>query len=392
MRRESERELAEEVRRRLADSVRAHLVADVPVGVLLSGGVDSSALTAFAAQASSGPVKTFSIGFDERGFNELDKARLVADRYGTDHHELMVRPNAVELLPAIVDAFDEPFADNSALPTYLVSQLAAKHVKVALSGEGGDELFGGYYTYVADLLAPRFGRIASAARPLLELVPSTSRMLSLEEKAKRFARGGHLPPLERHHEWKVIFNADAQAELLANGARARADPVELFRARYAETEGAEQLARLIDVDVGTYLVDDLLVKMDRASMAHSLEARVPFCDPVVAELAFALPPSAKVRRFEKKRLLRDAVAPLLPEQILRAPKQGFAIPVAAWLRGDLESFARETLSPETLRRRGFFRPEPVQRLLDLHVSRRRNASRQIWTLLAFTLWYERNAA
>jgi asparagine synthase (glutamine-hydrolysing) len=392
MRKGDDRELAEEVRQRLADSVRAHLVADVPVGVMLSGGVDSSALTAFAAQASSGPVKTFSIGFEERGFNELDKARLVAERYGTEHHELVVRPNAVELLPAIVDAFDEPFADNSALPTYLVSQLASKHVKVALSGEGGDELFGGYYTYVADILAPRFGRLASAARPLLELVPSTSRMLSIEEKAKRFARGGHLPPLERHHEWKVIFNADARAELVASNARSTADPVEQFRARYAETEGAEQLARLIDVDVGTYLVDDLLVKMDRASMAHSLEARVPFCDPVVAELGFALPPDAKVKRFEKKRLLRKAVAPLLPEEILRAPKQGFAIPAAAWLRGDLESFARETLSAETINRQGFFRPEPVQRLLDLHVSRRRNASRQIWTLLAFTLWYDRNAA
>ncbi len=390
IRTESESELADETRRRLADSVRAHLVADVPVGVLLSGGVDSSALTALAAEASSGPVKTFSIGFDERDYDELAKARIVAERYGTDHEELVVRPNAVELLPAIVDAFDEPFADNSALPTYLVSQLAAKHVKVVLSGEGGDELFGGYYTYVADLLAPRVGRLASAVRPLLELVPSRGGMPSLEEKAKRFARGGHLPPLERHHAWKVVFSADARAELLVNGPNSHADPLDLFRARYAETEGADQLARLIDVDVGTYLVDDLLVKVDRASMAHSLEARVPFCDPVVSELAFALPARAKVKGFSKKRLLRQAVAPLLPEQILRAPKQGFGIPIAAWLRGELEPLAREALSDDALRRQGFFRPEAVRRLLDLHVGRRRNTSREIWSLLAFTLWFDRH--
>jgi asparagine synthase (glutamine-hydrolysing) len=390
VRTQDERELAEEVRARLADSVKAHLVADVPVGVLLSGGVDSSALTALAAQASSAPVSTFSIGFEERGFNELDKARLVASRFGTDHHELVVRPNAVELLPAIVDAFDEPFADNSALPTYLVSQLAARHVKVALSGEGGDEMFGGYYTYVADALAPRVGPLASAVRPLLELVPSTSSMLSLEEKAKRFARGGHLPPLERHHAWKVIFSREARAQLLASGGpRGEIDPVSFFRERYAETEGAEPLARLIDVDVGTYLVDDLLVKMDRASMAHSLEARVPFCDPVVAELAFALPSRLKVRGFAKKRLLRKAVEPLLPREILHARKQGFAIPVAAWLRGELEPFAREVLSAEQVRRQGFFEPAAVQRLLDLHVSKRQNNSRQLWTLLAFTLWFDR---
>jgi asparagine synthase (glutamine-hydrolysing) len=388
----SEEELAEAVREALRDSVRAHLIADVPVGVMLSGGVDSSALTAFAALESSERVSTFSIGFEEASFNELDKARAVAQRYDTDHHELVLRPNAIELLPGIVEAFDEPFADNSALPTYLVSELAAKHVKVALSGEGGDELFGGYYTYVADYLAPRFGRLASAMRPALQLVPASTRSSSWEERLKRFAHGGHLPPLERHHAWREVFSADARAELLEPGKRGTADPVDLFRARYLETNGAEELGRLMDVDVGTYLVDDLLVKMDRASMAHSLEARVPFCDPVVAELAFSLPAKQKVRWFDKKRLLRKALAPLLPEEILGARKQGFSLPTAAWLRGDLETFARETLSADTLRRQGFFRTEAVQPMLDAHVGGKRNASRQLWALLVFTLWYERYAA
>jgi asparagine synthase (glutamine-hydrolysing) len=213
-----ERELADELRERLRDSVRAHLVSDVPVGVLLSGGIDSSALAALAARESSDRVSTFSIGFEERAFNELDQARLVAEHYGTDHHELVVRPDAVELLPRLAETFDEPFADSSALPTYLVSQLAAGTVKVALSGEGGDELFGGYHTYVADTLAPRVGRVAAALRPLVDALPSSSGKVSLEYKAKRFARAAHLPPLERHHGWKEIFSPDARADLTAAGA------------------------------------------------------------------------------------------------------------------------------------------------------------------------------
>src|SRR5215218_5381721 len=269
-----EPELVEECRARLRDSVRAHLVSDVPVGVRLSGGVDSGARAALAAQESSEPVRTFSIGFEEESFDELAGARAVAARYGTRHRELVLRPDAALLLPALADAFDEPFADSSALPTYLVSQLAAQDVKVALSGEGGDELFGGYYTYVADLLAERTGRLAALARPVVERLPSSTARASFDYKAKRFARGAHLPPLERHHAWKEIFSPEARAQL--TGRRHGFDPFDLYRDRFAETEGAELLARLQDVDLGIYLVDDLLVKTDRASMAHSLEARVPY--------------------------------------------------------------------------------------------------------------------
>jgi asparagine synthase (glutamine-hydrolysing) len=388
VRREDEDELAEELRARLRDSVRAHLIADVPVGVLLSGGVDSSALAALAAQESSEPVHTFSIGFEERSFDELEDARAVAQQYGTRHEELVLRPDAALLLPALADAFDEPFADSSALPTYLVSELAARHVKVALSGEGGDELFGGYYTYAADLLALRLGWAAPLARPLVERLPSSSRKASFDYKAKRFVRGAALPPLERHHSWKEIFSPDARTELTLQ--RPAFDPLDLLRARFAETEGAELLARLQDVDLGTYLVDDLLVKTDRASMAHSLEARVPYLDPLVAGLAQALPTKLKVSGLRKKRLLRKAAAPLLPRRIVYGRKRGFSIPAAAWLRGELEPFARDVLSPETLRRQAFFRPEPVTRLLDRHVAGKEVLSRQLWGLLAFTLWYERH--
>ena len=389
VRNEGDEALAAELRDRLRDSVRAHLVSDVPVGVLLSGGIDSAALTAMAAGESGYRVSTFSIGFEESSFDELGQARLVAERYGTDHHELVLRPDAVDLLPRLVEAFDEPFGDSSALPTYLVSQLASGTVKVVLSGEGGDELFGGYYTYVADRLAPRLGRAAPLLRPLVDLLPSSSEKASFDYKAKRFMRGAHLPPVERHHAWKEIFSPEAQDDLLA-GDRI-SDPVDAYRARYAETEGAPELARLQDLDLGIYLVDDLLVKTDRSSMAHSLEARVPFLDTEVADLALALETRQKVRGLSTKRLLRRAVEPLVPNEIVRGRKQGFSIPVAAWLRGDLEPFARDVLSPETIERQGCLRPEAVTRVLDEHVSGREDLSRQIWGLLSFTLWFDRYA-
>ncbi len=388
LRDDDEAELIEELRARLRDSVRAHLVSDVPVGVLLSGGIDSAALAALAAQESSEPVRTFSIGFEERSFDELGDARLVAERYGTQHRELVLRPDAALLLPALAEAFDEPFADSSALPTYLVSQLAAQDVKVALSGEGGDELFGGYYTYVADLLALRASGAARLARPLVERLPTSTARASFDYKAKRFVRAAHLPPLERHHAWKEIFSPDARAEL--TGRHHDFDPVDLYRARFAETEDAELLARLQDVDLGIYLVDDLLVKTDRASMAHSLEARVPYLDPAVTNFAATLPARHRVRGLRKKILLRKAVAPLVPTRIVRGKKRGFSIPAAAWLRGELAPFARETLSVETLRRQGFFRPEAVTALLDRHLAGEADLSRQLWGLLAFTLWHEQH--
>jgi asparagine synthase (glutamine-hydrolysing) len=386
LREDEEAELVEELRSRLRDSVRAHLVSDVPVGVLLSGGVDSAFLAALAAEESSEALRTFSIGFEERSFDELAAARLVAERYGTQHRELVLRPDAALLLPALADAFDEPFADSSALPTYLVSHLAASDVKVALSGEGGDELFGGYYTYAADLLAERVGGVARLARPLVERLPTSSSRASFDYKAKRFVRAAHLPPLERHHGWKEIFSPELRAEL--TGHSSAFDPVSVLRDRYGETEGADELARLQDVDLGIYLVDDLLVKTDRASMAHSLEARVPYLDTVVTNLALALPTRHKIRGLSKKVLLRKAAAPLLPREIVHGKKRGFSIPAAAWLRGELEPFARQTLSRETLHRQGFFHPDVVTRLLDDHVARREDRSRQLWGLLAFTLWHE----
>jgi asparagine synthase (glutamine-hydrolysing) len=389
LRRESAEVLAEELRERLRDSVKAHLLADVPVGVLLSGGVDSSVLTALASEASPQRVSTFSIGFKERSFNELELARRVARRYGTDHHELVVSPQIAELLPKLVEAFDEPFADSSAVPTYLVSQLAAQHVKVVLSGEGGDELFGGYETYAAHRLAERIGPAAARLRPLVELLPSSSSRVSLDYRAKRFVRAAALPPLERHHGFKEIFSAQHRDRLLAPQWRSQmADPLEFWRLRFAETAGAPLLTRLQDVDLGIYLADDLLVKTDRSSMAHSLEARVPYLDPVVSDLALALPSSMKVHGLSKKRLLRRAARPLIPASILRARKRGFSIPAAVWLRGELKPLAQEVLSSARIRAQGYFEPAAVSELLEAHFARREDHSRQLWGLISFSLWAE----
>ena len=393
VRREDERELAIELADRLRDSVHAHLVSDVPVGIWLSGGVDSGLLAALAAQESGERLRTFSIGFHERSFDELDRARMVAARLGAEHHEAILGPESAERLPRIAAAFDEPYADSSALPADAVSRLTAQHVKVALSGEGGDELFGGYQTYAADLLAPRLAAVARLARPLVERVPSSSRRVSLDYRARRFVRAAGLAPLERHHGWKEILAPGVRAQLLApiHDGRAPQDPVDRLRRRYAETAGAEPLARLQDVDLAPYLADDLLTKTDRMSMSHSLEVRVPFLDPHVAELALALPTSAKVRCLAKKRLLRSVASTLLPREVARGAKRGFSIPLAAWLRGPLLPMARDLLAPSAIARGGVLDPVPITRLLDEHVARRDDHSRALWGLLCFVLWQRADA-
>jgi asparagine synthase (glutamine-hydrolysing) len=388
LRSESEDALSEELRERLRDSVRAHLIADVPVGVLLSGGVDSCTLAALASE-EAGQVSTFTIGFEERGFDERDLARIVAQRYGTDHHELLVRPDAAELLPALARAFDEPFADASAIPTYLISELARRHVKVALSGEGGDELFGGYNYYAGHALARRLAPAAWLLRPLVERLPtSTDKASSLDWKAKRFVRSARLSPLERHYAWKSVFTPEERQALVDPERRAAVDPLEIMRPVYAQTTGSEELARLMGLDLGLFMVDDMLVKTDRSSMAHSLEARVPLLDPVVAELALALPSRMKVRRLEKKRLLRRAVAPLLPREILEGEKRGFVPPIGRWLREDLAPLTDELLSPANVKRQGFFQPAAVTQLLATHRAGRADNSRKIWALLTFSLWFD----
>jgi len=388
-RRESLPELAAEARERLADSVRAHLGGDVEVGVLLSGGVDSGLLCALAAEAAPGRLRTFTVGFGQRSFDEQADALSVATRYGTDHRAIVVGPGDVEHLADVAWSFDEPRGDSTALPYWLAGRAAGEHVKAVLSGEGGDELFGGYQTYVADRLGGRVARGAAALAPLLERVPSSSGRLPLDLRLRRLAGGAGLDPVGRHHAWKEILGTAARTAVLADPWRSTpGDPLRAYRARVAETAGSSALARLQDLDVGTYLADDLLPQADRAGMAHGVEVRVPFLDPVVAELALALPTGARVRGLETKRVLRAAAEPLLPRPIVRGAKRGFSAPTAAWLRGPLLPLARDVLGGETLRRQGYLEPRAVAALLDEHVARRADHSRPLWALLALTLWHD----
>jgi asparagine synthase (glutamine-hydrolysing) len=305
---------------------------------------------------------------------------------------MVLEPNALELLPRMAEIFDEPFADSSAIPTYLVSQLAREHVKVALSGEGGDELFGGYFNYVGHRLAPAIGKAAPVLRPVVDRLPSSTRHASsLDYKAKRFVEGAALGPLERHFIWKSIFSPALRTEILQPDHRGGREPIELLRPTYDETRGADGLGRIMDVDLRVFLVEDMLVKTDRTSMARSLEARVPFLDPVITQLALSIPSRLKVRGFTKKRLLRKALAPLVPDIVLNGRKQGFSIPVGTWLRDELQPVVRDMLAPAAIRRHGVFRDQAVTRLVDEHASGQRDHSRQLWALLIFGLWFDRYA-
>ncbi len=387
-------EYVEEVLAALRAAVKSHLLSDVPIGVFLSGGVDSSGLVGLMSEQATQRISTFSVGFEEKSFDELDLARQVATRYGTDHHEIVVRPDALRVLPALVHHFGEPFADSSAVPVYYVSELAHRNVKVVLSGEGGDEVFAGYETYLAGKLAALYRRLPGVvARGLLPAVvrrlPVSHAKVSFDYKAKRFIAGATLPLADGHFWWKVVLSEAAQAELCVAAARdPHLETAALYRAA-AERAGSEDwLARLQAIDAHIYLPDDILTKADRMSMAHSLEARVPYLDTRLVELAARLPSDVKLRRFSKKWILKRALADYVPPAILQAKKRGFNVPVATWLRNDLRDMVGDVLSPAALRRTGLFEPGYVQRLIQEHGGMQADHSRPLWTLLVFMNWYD----
>ena len=390
----SDDEYADEVLTTLRAAVKSHLLSDVPVGVFLSGGVDSSGLVALMSEVAGQRIQTFSIGFEEKTFNELALAREVARRYGTDHHELVVRPDAVRVLPALVRHFGEPFADSSAVPVYYVSELARRHVKVVLSGEGGDEVFAGYETYLAGKCSALYRRLPALVGrklvpALVDLLPVSHARVSLDYKAKRFVRGAYLPLEDGHFWWKVVLSEAVQSELCTGPARnGTLETADLFRAAAVRAGSEDWLARLQAIDAHIYLPDNILTKADRMSMAHSLEARVPYLDRALVELAARLPSDVKLRGFTKKFILKHALRRHVPVEILRAKKRGFNVPVASWLRGELRDMLHDALAPTVLKRVGLFDPEYVRRLIDEHVAMRFDHSRPLWTLLVFMTWHE----
>ncbi len=390
----TEDEACEELRARLREAVKLRLVSDVPLGAFLSGGIDSGTIVALMAELSDSSVKTFSIGFEEKEYDELPYARMVAQRYGTDHHEFVVRPQAIEILPQLVWHYNEPYADSSAIPTYYVAQLTRQHVTVALNGDGGDENFAGYDRYVANVMASRFDRIPRPLRSSLErlawAIPGAPNSRTLRSRSKRFFEALTEPKERRYARWVTHFYPALKAELCTEeflrvvGTR---DSVELLVDAYGASDALNFIDATLDVDVNTYLPDDLLVKVDIATMAQGLEGRSPLLDHQLMEFCASLPSHMKLRGRTKKYIFKRAVRGLLPRPIIERPKMGFGVPLDRWFRQDLREMAYDLLLSPRAAERGYFRTAVVRRLLDEHVWGVRAWHYQLWNLLMLELWH-----
>jgi asparagine synthase (glutamine-hydrolysing) len=393
----SVKEAAEHLKDLLSDAVRRQLVSDVPLGILLSGGVDSSTVAAFAVRHASEKVKTFSIGFEEDSFDESKFARQVALHLGTEHYEdrLSVE-TAAGLISEIGSWLDEPLSDPSLLPTFLLSRFVRRHVTVALGGDGGDEIFAGYPMYYGHRMAQIYDALPAFVRkgviePVVNNLPVSSKNLSFDYKAKRFVAAANYDTVTRHHSWFGSFSLDGQQRLLARDvlAHTSADIYRGAKDLLAGCDAENRLEQMQFLDMNFYMAEDILSKVDRASMAVSLEVRAPFLDPRVAEYAAGLPPEYKLRGNKGKYILKEAVKDLLPKNILQRPKKGFGIPIAQWLRGKLNPLLRDMLSAERLKKQGLFDPEYVEKLLAEHEQKKASHHKELWTLLVFQLWYEK---
>jgi asparagine synthase (glutamine-hydrolysing) len=382
----SEADAADQLRTVLADAVRSHMISDVPLGAFLSGGVDSSAVVGMMARASSRPVKTFSIGFDEPEFDELEHARTVAQHFGTDHHEFVVRPDGLAILDRLVSHFDEPFADSSAIPTWYVSEIARRHVTVVLSGDGGDELFGGYDRYLPHPRVARFDRLPVPGRRALAALVWPH--LPYGARGKNFLRHVAKGPEQRYIDALVFFQEDERLSLYSQDLR-RALATEAERGlerRFDRFSGLSLEARMMRVDFETYLPEDVLTKVDRMSMAHSIESRVPILDNEVIDFAAALPSTFKIKDGRRKHVLKEALGPMLPPPILERRKQGFGVPLGVWFRGGLTDLFSDVLEDPRTRQRGYFEPSFIRRVIREHLRGERDHTLRLWQLVVLELW------
>jgi asparagine synthase (glutamine-hydrolysing) len=383
----TEDEMAERLRALLEESVDAHRVADVPIGAFLSGGVDSSAVVATLARQQTGRVKTFSIGFEESSFDELRYARDVAARLGTDHHDLVIRPDVVRIVEDLTWYLDEPFGDTSAIPTFMVAQLAARDVKVVLTGDGGDEVFAGYDRY---LVEARERARDHMPKPLRRLAGSVGAALPDGTTGKRFLQHLALDGAHRYLDASTLFRTSELKRLLTAEAYHEVARHNLYAAAFDCLDGGEDdwLAALQYFDLNAYLPQDILTKVDRMTMAHSVEARPPLLDHHLVEFAATIPARLRLRDGTTKYLFKKALRGILPDHIIDRRKQGFAVPLAQWLRKDLAIFARDVLLSPTAARRGVFNQRYVESLLALH-DRGRDLDLQLWTILSIELWCRR---
>ena len=381
----------------LREVVRQEMVSDVPIGVLLSGGIDSSGVAALMVESTNEEVQSFSIGFDDPSFDESHHARQVARYLGTKHRELTLTPGEMlDLIPAIAEFLDEPFGDSSFIPTYLLAKFAREHVKVALGGDGGDELFAGYSTLQAHRLMEYYERllpgvIRNQLVPwVVERLPVSLDNISFDFKARRFISGRDTPTIERHHLWLGSFTPTQKLQLLQNWAQLKEkEPYQTAVEHLQASRAQELINQVLYCDMKLYLEGDILTKVDRASMANSLEVRVPLLNNLLVEYMTAIPHELKLHRMTRKYIMRKALRGLVPDHILRRGKKGFNIPVAKWLFGPLRPLAEEMFSQVRLERQGFFQPAYVRGLLEDHLAGRQDNRKLLWTLLVFQLWHER---
>jgi asparagine synthase (glutamine-hydrolysing) len=391
----SERELGERLWDEISEATRIRLMSEVPLGAFLSGGIDSSAVVAAMAEHSTEPVKTFSIGFPDAAYDELGYARLTAERFGTDHHDYVVEPKAVEIAPKLALHYGEPFADSSAIPSFYLAELTSRHVTVALNGDGGDESFAGYNRYKSNALAAHLNWLP---RPLRRAAPAIVRPLregphsnSTRTRIARLARSLAMTPAERYAMWMSTYDATRRQRLLTpefvaetRGTRAEDLLVSVWGQGCG---GDETVDRMLATDVQTYLPGDLLVKMDIATMAYSVEVRSPLLDHHVMEFAAAIPAHLKLRGLEGKRILKMALRGRLPDEILDRPKMGFGVPLARWFREDLRALPEEVLLDPVATRRGYFRPGAIEAMIAEHRSGHADHASQLWVLLQLELWH-----
>ena len=390
----SDADAVEALRAAMRRAVVRQMMADVPIGAFLSGGIDSSTLVALMSGATPLPINTFSMGFDDGSYDELAFAREVAAAFKTNHRERTVTPAIEPLFDKLIVHLDEPFADVSMFPTYMVSSLAREHVTVALSGDGGDELFGGYDAYEAQALAAKLGGLGDVVMPALAAVaatlPPTEKKKGFVNKVKRFTAGAATAPSDLgHYRWMVYLSAAAKARLYAGGLRERLKAHDVYapvREALGRFSQDDVLNRQLYADLSVYLADDILVKVDRMAMASSLETRAPFLDADVMELAFSMAAHFKIRNGERKWVLKQAMKGILPDAILTRKKEGFSIPMKNWLRRELQPMMRSLLAPDRVRQRGLFDPAEVSRLLEAHVVGRENHAHTLFPLMVFERW------
>jgi asparagine synthase (glutamine-hydrolysing) len=389
-------EIHEEIRERIRGAVRRRMISDVPLGAFLSGGIDSATVVAAMAEASSEPVRTFSIGFEDQDWSELPNARLIAERFSTNHEELIVKPDVVSIVPKVVRHYGEPFADTSSVPSFFVSEMARREVTVALNGDGGDESFAGYDPYVNEVRTDRISRMVPG--PLRRALAALGERGSAKgdpnrplNRARSLARYLGMDAAQRYATRGRLFEPAQLSELYTDEfARQVGDPParRMIEAEYREATADCLVNRMLEVDVNTFLPDDLLVKIDVASMASSLEARSPFLDHELMEFAASLPGSLKLQGSEKKVVLRDALRGWIPDQILDGPKRGFGIPmIGEWFRGELRDYVVDVLTDPGTIERGYFREPYVRRLLERHFDGTEHSTGRIWALLMFEVWH-----